>query len=282
MKKIILIGLLAVSKVLAHGSEGVGGGDANEIVFKDVAVNIKAWIVAGNSRGLKLPAGVSQQTYEGGMLAALTNYNITMTDKPVLVNGTEKTCKNNLELFGHGTILCNISRFESLRSRTNDMYRLVHHEFASLARLEKNIGAVSDYVISDQISSYLRYEAVLRLPIFSQDSQSGVVDESQAYTTVRKITLKKGRAFTFEMFDELMTPFDNVTPRKFEICVGSSKGDGWYSDDNHKCTGEVQDPSQSNLSLFKGYVSGEISSFMGQTESEYFVIKLEMTTPSSY
>jgi hypothetical protein len=282
MKKIILIGLLAVSKVFAHGSEGVGGGDANEIVFKDVAVNIKAWIVVGNSRGLQLPPGLSQQTYESSMLGVLTNYNITMTDKPVLVNGAEKTCQNTLESSGHGTILCNISRFEGLRNRTNDLYRLVHHEFASLARIEKNIEAVSDYVISDQISSYLKYEAVLRLPIVSQSSQNGVVDEFQSYTTVRTISLKKGQAFTFEMFDDLMTPFDNVTPRKFEICVGASKGDGWYSDSNHKCTGEVQDPSQSNLNLYNGYVSGDINSFMTQSQADYFVVKVEMTTPSSY
>jgi hypothetical protein len=280
MKKIVLISLLAVSKVFAHGSEGVGGGDANEIVFKDVAVNIKAWIVAGNSRDVKLPSALSQQAYESSMLRVLANYNITMTEKPVLVNGTEKTCQNNLESSGHGTILCNISRFEGLRSRTNDLYRLVHHEFASLARVEKNIGAVSDYLVSDQISSHLRYEAVLRLPIVSQNSQNGVVDEFQSYTTVRKITLKKGHAFTFEMFDDLMGPFDNVTPRKFEICIGASKGDGWYSDSNHKCTGEVQDPSQSNWSLYNGYVSGDISSFLVQSQADYFVVKVEMTTPS--
>ena len=39
----------------------------------------------------------------------------------------------------------------------------IHHEYASLAGLERNIGADSDYFISSQISAYGKYETVFKL-----------------------------------------------------------------------------------------------------------------------
>lgn len=156
----------------AIGGSNGGGGSDMESEFKTIATNIADWIRAGRSSGLKLRFGVTQEQYRTGMLRELTGYSIQMVSRPLFFGGSEKTCVSRALMPKTETnpirnlIECNQALFrDTYRSNPEGAYRLVHHEFAGLAGLEKNIGQNSDYHISDQISPFLEKETVLRLPV---------------------------------------------------------------------------------------------------------------------
>jgi hypothetical protein len=50
-------------------------------------------------------------------------------------------------------------------------YRLIHHEYAGLARIEKNYGSASDYEFSNQITNYLEHQTVLKLALKTRSRQ---------------------------------------------------------------------------------------------------------------
>ena len=157
----------------AAGREG-NGGDVNERFFKEVAKNIFDWIKSGNADGLNL-SDLSTDTYKKKMTARLLNYNVKFSDRLPIVHGTSKTCENKM-VGNRGVIECNLARFDALRSsgRTQDieeLYRLIHHEFAGLEGLEQNRGDDSDYTISNQLSAFLRTETVRRLPVTSTNPE---------------------------------------------------------------------------------------------------------------
>ena len=167
---LLILGTLGTSPLTraadSDGGEAGNGGDPGEIKFKMVALNIQEWLESGNADAIHLPMGLSFESYKAGMLAKLRGYQIEFTESVVKVAGTEKTCKNDFGKPDGNKILCNSSRFNSYYSNSmDDIYRIVHHEFAGLAGFEKNKGEASDYVISAQLSDYLRVELVKRLPI---------------------------------------------------------------------------------------------------------------------
>lgn len=151
-----------IKSVLQGGHEG-NGGDPQEMNFRDIAINIQAWIQSGNADQLQMPKGLTIEAYKTKMNQALKNYHISFTTSVVYVDGAEKTCKNIHDGRGDGEITCNERRYRD--ASINERYRLVHHEFAGLAGLEVNQNQDSDYQISDQISGYLKNETVLRLPV---------------------------------------------------------------------------------------------------------------------
>ena len=150
------------------GTNSGGGGDPTEIKFKEVAQNIKDWIMVGNSASLQLPPNLTLQKYDGAMLTVLQNYNITMTTNKVTFDNQEKTCKSEFKK-KLGQITCNIPRFLLAEKDPKQLYQLVHHELATLAGVEIAKGAVSDYEISNQITSLLAAETVYRLPVVRTD-----------------------------------------------------------------------------------------------------------------
>lgn len=82
------------------------------------------------------------------------------------MDGKPKVCKGFIsEHDGRPYINCSREKFEALT--LPEQYQQIHHEFASLAGLERNIGADSDYSISKQIMSYLDKE---RLTVKQQQS----------------------------------------------------------------------------------------------------------------
>lgn len=168
MKFITLFILTAawVNLCWAGGKEVGNGGDANEPKFKEIALNIEQWIRSGNADSIKLPRTISLAQYKNKMLSALTNYRIHFTRNRVLVDGAEKDCANFKDARRANEILCNGQRFARIYHESiDDIYRLIHHEFAGLAGLENNDGSDSDYTISNQISGYLQFQVVKRLPI---------------------------------------------------------------------------------------------------------------------
>lgn len=171
LTKAVLMGLIAVSPLFNHsfageGTNSGGGGSNGEPEFKAIASNIQAWIKSGNAKALPLPSDVTYDQYQSKMLKELSQYNIEMTNKVVTYGGKEKTCRSAKNKAGKNFIQCNINRFQNdLKYDVDGAYRLVHHEFAGLASLERNVGADSDYRISNHISKFLKEETVRRLPV---------------------------------------------------------------------------------------------------------------------
>ncbi len=169
---ILLTLTMPLLSLAQSGGTAGGGGSTMEPEFKAIATNIKDWINSGNAKALTLPSDVSYEQYKQKMLKELSQYNIEMTNKVVTFGGKEKTCRSAKNSAGKNFIQCNIARFENdYKNNINGTYSLVHHEFAGLALLERNIGAESDYRISNHISKFLREETVMRLPVDSVDSK---------------------------------------------------------------------------------------------------------------
>jgi hypothetical protein len=135
-------------------------------MFKGISNNIEEWIISGGADNIRLPARLNLKDYKKSMLAALGNYHISFTENFILVDGVEKTCKNYVDENLERQIICNLKRFEGTYSSSiDDAYILIHHEFAGLAKVELNKGQDSDYEISNQISAYLKFEVVKKLPV---------------------------------------------------------------------------------------------------------------------
>lgn len=169
-----------------------GGGDASESQVNEIRSDILSWINKGGARGLKLPTSLSLSQYESSMRKILKSQEVVVgfveKDDPteeelqVSVKGVPKTCRgffSRVDARPH--ILCNIDRFA--KTSESAQYRLVHHEYAGLAGIEKNDGAASDYEISTQLTDFLKEERVLRLAIKKNESSaqpcgvSGSVEE---------------------------------------------------------------------------------------------------------
>jgi hypothetical protein len=164
MKKLLIFATVLMCQLAFAGNDG-GGGDDQESVFYDIATDIRSWIKQGGSNDLKMPYGISVQTYNETMLSLLAfgKTVVVFTDEEVKVDDKPKTCKNFLDSNKKPNILCNITRFKE--TSESGKYRLVHHEFASLADIEAADGAASDYTLSNQITDYLEKTVVLKLAV---------------------------------------------------------------------------------------------------------------------
>jgi hypothetical protein len=164
--------------VPAEGGNSGGGGDASEARVNEIRSDILSWIGKGGAQNLILPTGMSYGQYEDGMKDILAPKKVVIgfiekddvkdSELQVSVGGVPKTCRGFIskkDLAPH--ILCNISRFKA--TSDSDQYRLIHHEYAGLARIEKNENAASDYEISNQLTDYLTFQKVLRLAVKTPD-----------------------------------------------------------------------------------------------------------------
>lgn len=175
----------AFSNVAFAGGESGGGGDASEARVNEIRSDILSWINKGEASGLKLPITLSRSQYETEMKKILKPQAVIISfvekddaldeEKQVSVARVAKTCRGFLSrVDARPHILCNISRFQNTKEA--DQYRLIHHEYAGLAMVEKNDGAASDYEISNQLTSFLKEEKVLRLSLISSNVKTGMDD----------------------------------------------------------------------------------------------------------
>jgi hypothetical protein len=187
-KKMILAAALATLTLLSKssaiermGGANGGGGDATEIGVDAIRANILKWIETGRSVRLKqYPAGVNNAIYVQRMSIVLAPHAVvvsfvttaqeaTTTDpeQKVKVNGNAKSCRGFISVRDKRPhILCNVERYP----KTGDeQYKLVHHEFAGLAGVEKNVGPSSDYTISKQITDNLISKTYRALPINQEE-----------------------------------------------------------------------------------------------------------------
>lgn len=153
--------------------------------FNAIRGEILAWLDSGSGKNLLLPPDLSYDDYlakirplflpEVVAVDAVTTLEEEATSDPerkVVVAGVFKTCRGFVSDLDHRRhILCNVERFEGTPIAAR--FRLVHHEYAGLARVEKNEGASSDYGVSDQMTDFLAAEAQFKLsPTRKLDSKT--------------------------------------------------------------------------------------------------------------
>ena len=191
MKQILCLStifLAGASLSSAVGPGEGGGGDGTEIRVDEIRADILRWINAGGGSALQLPEGLTLADYKTAMTKSLKpgavqvgfvttkqEANSSDPELKVSVAGQPKTCRGFLSKKDHlPHILCNKERFEA--EGNAKQYQLIHHEYAGLAGVEKNIGAKSDYRISNQITDdSFEPTTVLRLAIGHTSGQK--VDE---------------------------------------------------------------------------------------------------------
>lgn len=147
------------------GGHDGNGGDPCEYKVKNIVSDIRSWLLNDQFKGIKLPARLSQDQYKKGMIEATSKVGVvSCTAETLYLKGVEKTCKNFEIEDGEAQIVCNFDRL--MKTSDKESYKLVHHELAGIAGYEANNGsASSNYVISDQISDYLRNEVVTKLGV---------------------------------------------------------------------------------------------------------------------
>ena len=173
--KSLLILILSLSATAFAGPGSTGGGDRCEERFKTIAQDLRSWIVAGGpeARDLKLPEGLSVAVYSSLIMEQISKARITCVGPkdigyPVVVDGKAKECINFVDKENVTRIVCDREKFYSgLATPDNDssQYRLVHHEYASLAGIEKPTQDDSNYLISSQMSGALETQLVKKLSI---------------------------------------------------------------------------------------------------------------------
>lgn len=249
---LLLLGslLLGQRSFAAVGTEG-GGGDATEARVNEIRSDILQWIDNGGAKELLLPNGLSYDDYSSAMTNILIPRKVIIgfvekddesdEELQVKVNGNPKTCRgfiSSKDLRPH--ILCNISRFE--KTSESNQYVLIHHEYAGLAKIEKNLEAASDYEISAQLTDYLSAQTVLRLAI-KKDSAVVALPGGEEKVLSLKLGATVGCAITnknrilcfkedlsSESYNSLIRPPKNLTrPRYLTMnnrtgCVVSSNG----------------------------------------------------------
>jgi hypothetical protein len=169
LKKLIpttLAVFLLISVTAFAGTESGGGGDASEERVNEIRSDLLSWIKSGGAKGLVLPTELTYEEYYSEMKDLLQPQKVVIgfVESEVNVNGVAKTCRGYLsKTDSRQHIICNIGRFANTSEA--DQYKLIHHEFAGLAGLEKNDGAASDYNLSAQITDFLTRQTVLRLAV---------------------------------------------------------------------------------------------------------------------
>jgi hypothetical protein len=206
---VFCLALLLPSLTFAReGANTGGGGDAaTEMRIDEIRGDILKWISEGGPNGLQFAYEATPKSYSMTMSKLLAPHAViigavtlaeeaatTDDELKVVVQGQPKACRGFVSRRdGMPHILCNSERF--LATSEAAQYRLIHHEFAGLTGLEQNVGASSDYSLSNQITAFLATETVLRLsikknaatPSVSCGQHCSIQDFSGAYNLVGPI-----------------------------------------------------------------------------------------------
>jgi hypothetical protein len=124
--------------------------------------------VKGGAKTLQLPAGISAGEYTDDMLEQIYAAKIRCVTNgdagyPVTVDGVPKVCR--FDRSSSSLITCDLKKFEAMSE--DSQYRLIHHEYAGLADVERPDGSDSDYRVSNQISQNLENVIVKRMVVKS-------------------------------------------------------------------------------------------------------------------
>ncbi|WP_408098899.1 hypothetical protein ACJVC5_08265 [Peredibacter sp. HCB2-198] len=191
LKTLALVMGLSVLPVYAGGESG-GGGDSLEERVDEIRADILTWINAGGSKSLVLPNDITHENYVSLMTDILQPKKVVLgfEESEINVGGVPKTCRGYISKENQRPhILCNIARFKGTGEA--EQYRLIHHEYAGLVRIEKNDGAASDYAISSQLTDYLRRKTVLRLAVVKKEQNRNGFDPIQSLEEARALYVKR-------------------------------------------------------------------------------------------
>jgi hypothetical protein len=196
--------LLAPALSFADGHSGVGGGELCRKEIMHHRMQIENWIKSGDSKDINfegaLQTELNYQKYKKQMLSVLSEGKVIVTcysnisdlnaiaKKYDAIPETVKLgggCINYEDEKGVSNIGCDSRSIMDEKSRqllqpysTDENYQLVHHEYASIAKVEKRLGAnQSDFSISKQLAEFQTFEVVAFLGSkkVSSDSSSGKV-----------------------------------------------------------------------------------------------------------
>lgn len=192
---LLMASLFSQSSYAAKKGQEGGGGDTAEIRVNEIRSDLLDWINRGGAKSLIL-SDISYDDYESEMIEILQPKKVIIgfvekdddsnDELKVSVDGVPKTCRGFIsKIDTNPHILCNISRFNN--TSESDQYKLIHHEYAGLAIVEKNEGAASDYLISSQITSFLKKETVLKLAVKKKTGNSFVTVKITPLTLIGKL-----------------------------------------------------------------------------------------------
>jgi hypothetical protein len=180
LKNIVMLVFLLFPFAASAGIRDGGGGDPTEETVYEIRQSILDWIKSGEAKKLVFndPAAMAYDKYVQLMTPVLiappspfavvvgfvTTAQENATSNPeqqVAVDGVAKACRWFNSVKDHRIhLLCNSDRFPESAA---EQFRLIHHEFAGVAGVEKNLGASSDYEISNQLADFGGYVSVYKL-----------------------------------------------------------------------------------------------------------------------
>lgn len=190
-KLMIMVCLLNGLNLFAGNGVGTrGGGDSCQNEIEKHRLEIRGWIQRDEASELdfskaKVPS-LTYQSYKKSMLAALEDGNVVITCyldpakindpsakaiakkenvsyKAIMIGNPARptTCINYEDADGISHIDCNYDKIVNQSSTGNPNYILTHHEFASIAGVEKRTNSYnSDFSISNQLDQYEHWKSV--------------------------------------------------------------------------------------------------------------------------
>lgn len=219
MKTLSMI-ILLLSSTYAFAYNGDGndkgnGGDSCESRFYQIKNDIYNWIESSGSRSLSFPDDIHYENYEVKMKAKLLEATVECVSRKLIIHDSEKTCINKTLNDGKAKILCNMERF--MQTPEADQYSLTHHEYAGLAGFETNRDAVSNYILSNQVTSFLQKSSTRKLAIKKHFSDTSLECYNNANSF--KSILRNG------FFDVFIDSIGAANPSKFSHIFNLSKED---------------------------------------------------------
>jgi hypothetical protein len=165
------------------GVQGGGGDAKTELRITTIREDLRNWIERQDvASDLKVPSGLTYADYLNGnsakkifgmrdilahgavVIASVPrdkNHPSTNPEQNTYVQGQWKVCKSLITTATKRPLMiCETEGFASLSE--SEQYIQIHHEYAGLGGLEKNIGAASDYQISFQLAGALNEQVVVR------------------------------------------------------------------------------------------------------------------------
>ena len=161
-------------KSISLGQDRGGGDIACEGRIKAIKEDLVAWIKQGGYKSLDLKSRGTPMQYADRMLLEMNKTSIECVGQsdpgfPVLVFGIAKTCAIDIKK-SENRMTCDFHKVAAYTEE--DLYKQIHHEYATAAGFEKPKEGDSDYGISNQLTNYLEKQLVLKLVIKNDLSKS--------------------------------------------------------------------------------------------------------------
>lgn len=229
----VLAAMLSVSMSSFAGQDRGGGDIACEGRIKLIKEDLITWIKQGGYKSLDLKSRDTPKQYADRMLQEINKTSIECVGKgdpgfPVLVYGVAKTCAIDMKT-NQNHMTCDFSKVANYSEE--DLYRQIHHEYATAAGFEKPNAGDSDYEISNQLTNYLEQQLVLKLVVKKDSSNK---PNLESIREAMKLELSRDEVSTFDCEAEgegmALNPFNYVDELDKMTSVRKSYvGDGKYA-----------------------------------------------------